>query len=349
MMPFRPNLQRAATATARVDALCEFIEFWLGLRRPSYGEPVEAVAARPLPTPLRRLYEFAGRWPGRDDHGPIRYAVPALSTQDALASLQHLKTAEDGKVIFLHENQGVWDCRTLFEGDDPPVWCHGDQADEHGDWFAGERLVCDSLSRFLVTFVLQELTVGSLLCLCDEGLVARFESERGSAVPVWTDGPYVHGGRHNYHLWGEVLVADAWDAHLLAANHPDGVRFLTENQGPVHEIHLMVWRPWTLDIRSDGSARLRYLSGQTDVAAEAPAGTFRFPDLLATVTAAGSDQGHYERNAMAYFPRKGQSSGLRGRHLHDGRLVSSLFRLALERAVVPNDALEKLFAAEWPL
>ncbi|HEX4609513.1 MAG TPA: hypothetical protein VH092_15045, partial [Urbifossiella sp.] len=72
--PFRPRLMEAAMAADRMDALCEFIEFWLGPRLPAYGEPAEIVKAHPLPMPLRRLYEFAGRWPDRSGQ-PNKFAV----------------------------------------------------------------------------------------------------------------------------------------------------------------------------------------------------------------------------------------------------------------------------------
>lgn len=349
MDPFRPKLLEAATPSARMAALCEFMEFWLGPRRSSYGESPQAIGERSLPMPLKRLYEFAGRWPSLDYEGPIQYAAPALSHQDSLAALHRLKYEGDGKVNFLCENQGVWDCRTLAEGEDPPVWCYGDQMDEHEKWFTGERLVCDSLSRFLVTFVLQELTCGSRVHLCDESLRACFEARRGSAVPVWTDGPYVHGTRHNYFLWGGVIVGNLWGDSVFAANSQEGVEFLTENQGPINMIGLRMGRPWSLDIQSDGSARIRHLTGQIDESANAPAGAFHFLDVLAKLSAAASNVGEFGQNATVYFHRKRQSSGVRGRHLHDGDVVTSLFRLALDRATEPNKALERRFAAEWPL
>ncbi|QDV35567.1 hypothetical protein [Tautonia plasticadhaerens] len=280
MDSFRPRLQEARSAGARMDALCEFSEFWLGPRRSDYGESARALGVFSLQMPLKRLYEFAGRWPHRDHRGSIQYTVPALSHQDSLMALHRLKRTEDRKIVFLQENQGVWDCRTLPEGDDPPVWCYGNQFDEHGNDFTGERVVCESLSRFLVTFVMQELTFGSRLYLSDEGLGARFASERDAAVPVWTNGLYVGGAVQDYYLWRGVLVANLFgDGKPLAANHEGGIRFLTENQGPVHEIALRMDRHWSLDIRSDGSARIRYLEWQTDESAEAPAGTFEFPAL----------------------------------------------------------------------
>jgi hypothetical protein len=334
-----------------MDALCTFVEFWLGPRQPSYGESTQALSEHPLPMPLERLYQFAGRWPHRESPGEIEYHVPAFSHQDHLAALHTLSHDEDGKLVFLHENQGVWDCRTLPEGEDPPVWCDGDLIDERGGYFSGEKLICESLSRFLTTFVLQELTFGSRLHLVDEGLSARFASERDSAVPIWTDGPYVYGAVQNHYLWRGVLVADLWGRGepWLAANHGEGIEFLTQNQGPVNMIGLIMYRPWTLDIRSDGSARIRYLRSKSDESAEVLAGTFDFPDLLATLSASVSDEGHHERNAMVTFRRKGQSGGVLAGHLHDGGLATSLFRRALERATELNEALERLFAIEWPL
>lgn len=66
MVDFRPRIEEATEPGARMDALCEFIEFWLGPRQASCGEPAESLAAHALPMPLHRLYEFAGRWPRWD-------------------------------------------------------------------------------------------------------------------------------------------------------------------------------------------------------------------------------------------------------------------------------------------
>ena len=60
------------------------------------------------------------------------YVVPAFAKQDNLVALDRLKTEQDGKIVFVSENQDIWDCRTLAQGDDPPVWCYGDQWDEDG-------------------------------------------------------------------------------------------------------------------------------------------------------------------------------------------------------------------------
>src|SRR5918998_5674690 len=91
MGTFRPRLLEAGTASARMDALCVFIEFWLGPRRSSYGESARALSERSLPMPLKRLYEFAGRWPHWEHRGSIEaFAVPAFSHQDSLVVLHRL-------------------------------------------------------------------------------------------------------------------------------------------------------------------------------------------------------------------------------------------------------------------
>jgi hypothetical protein len=348
MGTFRPRLLEAETTGSRMDALCAFIEFWLGPRQPSYGESAQALSECPLPMPLRRLYDFAGRWPHRAYQREIVYEIPAFSHQDCLATFHRLSRDEGGKLVFLQENQRVWNCRTLPDGDDPPVSCHGDLIDLRGGYYSGEKLVCESLSRFLATFVLREITFGSRLCLVDEGLSARFASERDAAVPIWIDGPYVHGAVQNHYLWRGMLVADLWGngKPRLAANHEEGIEFLTQNQGPVNRINLIMYRPWTLDIRSDGSARIRYLRSRSSESAEAPAGTFDFPDLLATLSAAVSVEGHHKRNAMVGLGRKGQSLRGYAGHQPDGGLATSLFRRTLERATEPNEALERRFATE---
>ncbi len=351
MGTYRPKLMEAVTASDRMNALCTFIEFWLGPRQASYGESAQALSERSLPMPLKRLYEFAGRWP---HWGNSESAMPAFSHQDGLVAMEDLKSEDDGKIVFLWENQGNWSCRTLPEGDDPPVWCYGELPGEDEQGGMGEMRVCDSLSRFLVTFVLQELTFGSRFCLRDEGLNVRFESERDRAIPVWTDGPYVDDSVQNYDLWEDVIVAEIW-GYYFAANHPEGVEFLTVNQGPVLEIHLrirlMIFQPWELDIRSDGSARVQYPKGESSENTELPAGTFDFPDVLQALSASASasEEGHHNRYAVLYLRRQGQSGAMEGKRVPDRKLVTSLFEIAIERVSLSNPVLQHRFQTDWPL
>jgi hypothetical protein len=105
--------------------------------------------------------------------------------------------------------------------------------------------------------------------------------------------------------------------------------------------------PWRLDIRSDGSARLRYQRGKTEQNAEARSGTFDFPALVARLSTLASDEGHCERNVMVFFHWEGQRGGVLGKNLHDEGLVKSLFQQTLGRCPWRNRALKLLWTVEW--
>src|SRR4051812_25385839 len=111
---------------ARLTGLERFLEFWLGPRRPEYGETAERLDQMELPAALRRFYAFAGRWP------PARpaWAANRFCAQDRFLPLEPGKwgnvyrSGEYG--VFVAENQGVWEVATLAEGDDPGVWVSED-------------------------------------------------------------------------------------------------------------------------------------------------------------------------------------------------------------------------------
>lgn len=342
------KLREAATADERMETLCEFIDFWLGTPEVSHGEPANSLAEISLPDPLSTLYRCYGQWPstGRENIG--KFCVPPFSHQDCLVRLHRIRPTDDGKIIFLHENQGVWDCRTLPEGNDPPVWCYGDQANESGEYFTGEKQVCESLSRFLVTFTLQELTLGSQLQVCDDNLDALFDNKKSEVVPLWINGPYVHGNDYSFFIWGEVLVGSICDRNFFGASSETGIQFLTRNQGPINRISLLAGMPWTLDIDDDGSAKLRFLESPVDEECKTPAGTFEFPQLMETLDEMASDEGHYKTNPMVFFHRKGQRGGVQGRHLHDHQFVTGLFKQALDNGSGRHKRLTKLFRDGWP-
>src|SRR5829696_7634569 len=106
--------QSATSPAGLMDELEKFIVFWLGPRRPDYGEPESAILSYQLPYPLRRLYAFAGRWPpltNRNLYGPDLWPN-VFSVQDSLRPFSRLRRTEDGKVEFLDENQSCWVCAT---------------------------------------------------------------------------------------------------------------------------------------------------------------------------------------------------------------------------------------------
>src|SRR5690348_2133123 len=109
-------LQAAQSAKERMDELEKFIVFWLGPRKTEYGEPDSAIHRVSLPYPLRRLYSLAGKW--SPVHGYRSDQPNVFSVQDYLRPLDRLQQSEDGKVVFLVENQCCWTCATLPNGDD---------------------------------------------------------------------------------------------------------------------------------------------------------------------------------------------------------------------------------------
>lgn len=151
---------------------------WFGHRCPWYGISEEKLAATRLPKPLRRLYSFAGEWPTGNNWESI-YAY-----QDMLLPFETLFSRE-GKVVFVSENQGVWQAGTLPYGDDPPVWFRVNKQDE--PW----RKLCDSLTEFLITFCLHEIVFGARHVTCADKILDRFDQIECHISPLWIDGPYV--------------------------------------------------------------------------------------------------------------------------------------------------------------
>lgn len=201
-MSTRFALQSAGSAKERMDELEKFILFWLGPRKPAYGESASALGLVSLPYPLCRLYGFAGQWP---PHPHYANEPNVFCVQDYLIPLSGLEYSDDGKLVFLVENQSCWTCATLTQGDDPPVWVAGDYLypnPDDGEW----HLITDSLSKFLVSFCLQELLFGSVPHT--PGTRRLSNIDRQKAVPLWTDGPYVGSNRsHNFYLLNdEVLI-----------------------------------------------------------------------------------------------------------------------------------------------
>jgi hypothetical protein len=330
MAQFQANLMEAATAEQRMTALFEFIQFWLGSRMPNYGESEAELDKLPLPMPLRRLYEFAGRWPAEGEHP--RGGVRRFSHQDSLLQLQNLKYDETGNVAFVVENQDCWTCKTFSTGDDPPVW-----TDDTGP----EHSFCDSLSRFLITFVLQELTSGSQWMLSDDGVTNLFLAalDRGEPMVLWDPGPYVWG-EERFWLWNGVLVGYVWEDYFFAANRPEAIKFLSSRQGPISRLGIDVGQ-WRFRLDQDGSAEVSHseLGMQRAVA---PAGTFDFADLQGRLPAMVASEGHYNRNPVLFVFRDGQP-GARGQHFPHQALVTDFVKRVLHCGPKRNEKLCLLF------
>ncbi len=258
-------------------------------------------------------------------------------------------------IIFLIENQAVWKCQTLPTGDDPPVWISKGDRDDGDQAVAGERPICDSLSRFLTTYVLQELIFWSRTWAADDSLNRRFQAERDQATLVWSPGPYVRGEQSTF-LWNDVLVmssaGDAW----FGANHDSAIEFLRVNQAPITGLTL-ARSPWALLAGSNGwgavhrRTRGTGTTGRSRLAiqsAEVPAGTLDWPMLLDQVqtTLVASGGGLDNQRVNVTFSRQGNSGHDEPHSLADPALATEWFRCVLSLAGVAGTTLEPLLEQE---
>ena len=132
-------------------ALDRFLSIYYGDRQVEFKPNLQEIAARRIPTSLKHFYSFAEKYPG--EHG-------TLTTQDGLY-LQKGESTYKNKLLIVGENQGCWSCGTEIDGEDPPVWVEDGDYGQEKFGFATWRLVCNSLSQFLVTFSLQEALFAS--------------------------------------------------------------------------------------------------------------------------------------------------------------------------------------------
>lgn len=152
-----------------------------------------------IPTPLKRLYSFAGEWPGGTWES-------IFSHQDHLAPFECLQE-KDGKLIFAWENQGVWVLATDRTGEDPPVYL----AVDDGPF----QLFTNSLSQFLVTFCLHESVFGAASLSAVDDLRSTNTAHNKIPIPLWLDAPYPWALEEPsvvsfYLVDGCVLQMDSW-------------------------------------------------------------------------------------------------------------------------------------------
>jgi hypothetical protein len=182
----------------------DFICRWHGHRKPWYGIAPEKLAMTELPQPLKWLYGFVGEWDGR------YYWKTLLGNQDCLLPFEELEIS-NGKLVFVNENQGVWQVGTETCGDDPPVWVRIDD----GEW----KLLDESLTMFLVTFVLHETVFGCRHLASGEDIIAQASASGMHVAPLWLNHPYPAAIKDTgvrstsfYAANGNYLIMDDWCA-----------------------------------------------------------------------------------------------------------------------------------------
>jgi len=203
MEPIIPD----TNAEARMAALEQFLQRYLGLRRPEFGTPAQDIQSIEMPDPLLRFFKFAGRWPG---HNPRTPHANRFCMQDTLCAIQkneHAPTLQlmDNLLVFVWENQGVWVAATQRVGADPPVWISENCS--HREAVKQWRQLEKPLSHFLVSFVLQEVMFGSEILAVAPGALAKFEESGVKIEPVWINGEYAWDiDRPSYYLAGENFL-----------------------------------------------------------------------------------------------------------------------------------------------
>lgn len=231
-------LNEATGVRERLEELGRLLEYWFGPRSPGFGEPAWRLEGRSLPFPLAWFYAFAGRWPP---------GVPGYTLEDYfytgaahhhLYPLDSITARPDGRLEFFMEYQGDWRGLTDPVGEDPPVWIEGRWIEGNDD-VAGEKRVCDSLSRFLVTHCLLAMVYeddNSPAPVVFGGttpggrrLVEWFLAAHGDASPLWDaagcDLPSCDGTF--FLAEGGILVYRCRDHdYTFRAIHPEGIRRL---------------------------------------------------------------------------------------------------------------------------
>jgi hypothetical protein len=231
VFPMEPIIPDTNT-DARMAALEQFLQRYLGPRRPEFGEPETELQSTEMPAPLRRFFRFAGRWPG---HNPRTPYVNRFCIQDTLGAIRKREHAPalqlmDNLLVFVWENQGVWVAATERTGADPPVWISENCS--HRDAVREWRQLETPLSHFLVSFVLQELMFGSEILAVAPVALEKFQKAGLPVEPVWNRGEYAYDiDRPSYFLADEhflVRRADEADGDdWYGCNTRTGVELLT--------------------------------------------------------------------------------------------------------------------------
>jgi hypothetical protein len=207
MEPLIPD----STTDSRMTGLEQFLERYLGARRPEYGVSDNEVRSVEMPAPLQRFFRFAGRWPGPGPgHDPPAPFANRFCIQDWLCGIVAKEYAPalqvmDDRLVFVWENQGCWVAATERAGIDPPVWITEECS--HRETRQVWRQLENRLSHFLVSFVLQEVMFGSELVAVAPGALEKFEAAGLSVEPVWIRGEYAWSiDRPSYFLVGERFL-----------------------------------------------------------------------------------------------------------------------------------------------
>lgn len=305
-----------------------FIEYWLGPREDSYGTEPAVLAELSLPGPLLQLYRFAGNWPSPCGRQKANHVVPAFSKQNSLRKAQALNYSSDNEyLIFINENQGVWELITRASGDDPEVWLH---YPEYGDWQQSRDQwlpLHPSLAEFLACFCLRELVFGSKELNYDTHLLKHFQNQ--PSITLWRNARFSDDTSFDFYLYanGAILECEGF----FASNTQVGIDMLNEHQSPISRISLNTQTSWALTINEDGSGDIGVFL-HSDSKAEIPKGTFDFYQLLEALQNSISSAGDCGSHPWVAFFREGTAAA-NGQPIENIELVTQSFQKGFRESI----------------
>ena len=193
-----------------IPRLLEFIAFYVGRRKKDFGYSNAELKDRAVPTPLRELYAYAGKWPNGSGW--------LLAHQNRLVPVEDIRI-ENGRFAFIEENQWCWCLGTDVRGRNPSVY-YSDDVDTVSWQETGIGLI-----ECVRTFVMVELMFGSDIWISDAALPAStslLTACRNSASAWRVLGRNLRVYDPNHH-WSFFLMNDA---AIIAREQYDGGDFV---------------------------------------------------------------------------------------------------------------------------
>jgi hypothetical protein len=221
-----------------IPALLEFIASWVPYLSAKH-RVASSLIPRFVPPPLRAIYELAGNCPipYSEQWRPPTWIPGLFGTQDQLLPLDQL-VVKGERFAFIHENQGCWNCETLIDADDPPVFSDASSFDGSYD---GMQEVCPSLSHFLTTFCLHELVFGSQCLFCvDTHPATPIELVTGDVEPLWLEGMYAYkGAKYSFFLCERdlLMMSTGMEPDYWLASNSEEASKLPETVHEIRRIH----------------------------------------------------------------------------------------------------------------
>jgi len=327
-----------------LDELERFLVFWLGDGQSEYDIPEGEPNWNALPLALKRLYTFSARWPDTDERRTLgRLCLDAFGGETNLVSCKYLEFDEHDRLIFVEDNQGLGSLAIATDEKDPQVWVTSDGW--NGKWHKGNP----SLTKYIITFCLETLTLGAKTGYSDRYLTDILRTNTEIVTPLWIDkDTWTAGLRTSFYLINEnVLVLDGGGENCyFAANSDAGVRWILENQAPITSLSLSTKtindKHWSFSVSADGSGKLGAIfngCGYSKNSWDFEQNTFEFESLFKALYAARTKYDDKCRSLTFFREGRGYASG---EGIKDEKLVGDIFSEVFSKVDDRKDQFKNL-------